>query len=109
MGWSCRKDAAEVSDTWVEACLAQTKSQNTFEVKGVKYFWETSRKEHGDGAITGTIWKFVDETHVNRTGTFHIEGNGTITRAPKFLKDAAVKCKKPPRPMFEVIETVEQV
>ena len=103
MGWSCRKDAADVSEAWTKACLAQTDGQNTFEVKGVKYFWENSRREYGDGAITGTVWKFLPNGFCRRSGTFRIEGDGTIARAPRFLKDAAVKYKNPPRPMFEVV------
>jgi hypothetical protein len=104
MGWSCRKEAGDVVQAWTEACVAQTDSQNTFVPNGdVKYFWETSHREYGDGAITGTIWKFLPNGFCRRSGTFRIEGDGTITRAPKWLKDAAIRHKVKPRPMFEVV------
>ena len=96
MGWSCRKEAGEVTDAWTKACIAQTGSQNTFKAGDGRsesgeqhtFFWETSRVEHGDGAITGAIWRFVGEDSCRRCGTFRIEGNGIITRAPKFLREA---------------------
>ena len=91
MGWSCRREAGNVLNAWMNACLKQTNSQNTFEDKGKKYFFETSRTEHSDGAITGCIWKFVSEDRVKPAGTFRIEGNGTVTRAPAFLKKNSVK------------------
>jgi hypothetical protein len=96
MGWSCSKKAGDVIDVWTEACVKQTGSQNIFKMgdnrssKGEihTYFWETSAlTEHSDGAITGSIWRFVDDNKCRRNGTFRIEGNGIISRAPKFLKN----------------------
>jgi len=105
MGWSCRSEAAEVMRKWTDACLAQTNMQNEFFVQRGKsasgapgpvdrYFWELSRKEHNDGAITGTIMKVLSTTPegvsmAKRCGAFRIEGDGTITCAPKFLKKAS--------------------
>jgi len=90
MGWSYAKAAGDVMDKWISACLANSGSQNTWSTSKGKYFFETSRVEHGDGAITGTVWKFrPDGIHVRRSGTIRINGDGTIERAPKFLKDAA--------------------
>jgi hypothetical protein len=93
MGWSCRADAARTMAKWTAACEAQTGSQNVFEVDGASYFWELSRTEHHDGAITGSIQKTVrregDRMWCRKVGTFRIEGDGTVTRAPKFLKDAS--------------------
>jgi hypothetical protein len=49
--------------------------------------FETGREQH-DGAIVGQVWKYLpDGQHVKRAGSFRIEGDGTVTRAPKFLKD----------------------
>jgi hypothetical protein len=75
-------------DAWSEACIAQNNNQNTYVANGKKYFWEIGR-ENRDGAITGTIWKYQpgDNGLVRRSGTFRIEGNGEVERAPKFLKD----------------------
>jgi len=102
MGWSCRQDAGRVMDVWTAACVAQTGSQNTYTMKGAEFFWEVSRTEHADGAITGSILKTVRKPTVDelakepylagwsvRAGTFRIEGDGTVARAPKFLKDVA--------------------
>lgn len=84
---------------WTEACVAQTGSQNMFTTKRGKYFWEVSRTEHYDGAITGTIMKVTREEPdsckmwCKPSGSFRIEADGTVTRAPKFLKDASKNAK----------------
>lgn len=95
MGWSCRVDAANTERAWDEACRASTGSSNMWVDGDKKFFYEASRTEHRDGAITGVIWKFVDETHVVKVGTFRINGDGTIARAPAFLKKAAAAVKRP--------------
>jgi hypothetical protein len=56
--------------------------------------YEVSNKEHADGAITGKIMRFVDETHCVSAGSFRINPDGSIERAPAFLKKAA-KLAKP--------------
>lgn len=90
MGWSCRADAANTMYKWSDACRKSTDSSNTWvEVDGKCYFYETSHTEHRDGAITGTIWRFTDDEHAVRSGTFRINPDGTIARAPAFLKKAA--------------------
>lgn len=92
MGWSCRAEANETMKRWSNACAAQTGSSNEFRVGEDTYFYELSRKEHNDGAITGQIMKVVrqegDRRWATKAMSFRIEGNGTVTRAPKFLKDA---------------------
>ena len=80
-------------DRWTDACLAQTGSQNTYEVGGRKYFWELSNVEHDDGAITGTIAVIdkvltEDTFYAHTVGSFRIEPDGTVSRAPAFLKRA---------------------
>ena len=77
---------------------------NTFTTSRGKYFFETSRTEHSDGAITGTIQKWIPGTDFTKiSGSFRIEGDGTVTRAPKFLKDAA-KNAKPVEPVLSFRE-----
>jgi hypothetical protein len=93
MGWSCGSGAAKTERAWSEGCMAQTSSQNTFTVGNDKYFYEASRTEHRDGAITGSIHKFVGEDRARKSGTFRIEGDGTITRAPAVLKHFAERYK----------------
>ena len=86
MGWSCTADASRVMEAWTAACIAQTGSQNEYRVNDLAYFWETG-PEHDDGAITGRIFRMAPEG-CYPAGAFRIEPNGTITRAPAFLKHA---------------------
>ncbi len=94
MGTSYSSAAAETLRKWTAACLISTKSQNTYTVKGKAYFWESSNREHDDGAITGSVYR-VTETRsdgremVRPAGAFRINGDGTVALAPKFLRDAA--------------------
>lgn len=90
MGWSCRSEAGDTVDKWSAACMAQTGSSNAFESKGTRYFWELSRTEHHDGAITGSVYKMVSATQCRRASTLRIEPNGQVSRAPAFLKQVAV-------------------
>lgn len=88
MGWSCSHDASKVLDIWREACRANS---GTFKQGGKQYFYDISRTEHDDGAITGAIYHMLPGNMCRKTSTFRIEGDGTITRAPAFLKKAAVE------------------
>jgi len=95
MGWSCRADAGKTMDAWIKACVEATGSSNVYRVGGDEFFWETSRTEHADGAITGSIVKVTvknpdGSSYCRKVGTFRIEGDGRIARAPKWLKDAAI-------------------
>ena len=92
MGWTCTKAAADTEARWTAACVKQTGSQNTFEVNGQRYFFETSRTEHADGAITGTVHRMcscaaASYEHTHDAGGFRINGDGSVARAPKWLKD----------------------
>lgn len=79
-------------DAWTRTCVAQTGSQNEFEIRGQRYFWEISRKEHADGAITGTIYRMLpvagDKHMCLPAGSFRINGDGTVKRGPALLKAA---------------------
>jgi len=89
MGWSYRKEAGETMDRWMKACIANSGSQNQWTDKHGTYFFETTCRDHDDGEICGSIWRYLpDGTHVRKSGTFRINGDGTIDRAPKFFKDA---------------------
>ena len=61
MGWSARAEACDTMEKWTTACVAQTGSQNEFVVDGTTYFWELSRTEHDDGAITGAIVRVIEK------------------------------------------------
>ena len=57
--------------------------QCAYESNGFRYIIEQSRTEHRDGAITGTIWRScIHENAYRRGGSFRVEGDGSITRAP---------------------------
>lgn len=93
MGWSCRADAAKILDLWSKACRASTGTSNTWAQGARQYLFELSRTEHDDGAITGAIWRLEPSTGDRflcyRSGTFRIEGDGKVTRAPAFLRRAS--------------------
>lgn len=83
-------------DAMHEACFQQTGVMNTYEASGKRYFLEISRREHADGAITGTVMRMFERdgnTYAKPSGSVRIEGDGTVTRAPKFLKEAAKNAK----------------
>ena len=48
--------------------------------QGKQYFYEIGR-ENRDGAITGSIYKMVQDG-CKKSGTFRIESNGQVTRFP---------------------------
>lgn len=97
MGWSCAHAASETLGAWTAACVAQTGSSNCYRTSRGSYFFEVSRTEHYDGAITGTIWREIpplpgdgpDTRRCRRGGSFRIEPDGKVSRAPAFLKAAA--------------------
>lgn len=90
MGWSCASDAARTMDEMVRGCVAASGQSNCYTSGGHRYFWETSRLEHTDGAITGGIFKILPNERCRRVGSFRIEPDGTISRAPSGLKAMAV-------------------
>jgi hypothetical protein len=87
MGWSARVDAVETMDRWTAACVAQTGMQNVYDVDGDRFMWEHSRREYDDGRITGQVFRFVDDDRVVRAGSFRIEGDGTVKRWPRGLRN----------------------
>lgn len=88
MGWSCATAAAYSLDAMKDVCVAQTGTSNVYEEKGTKFFFEVSRREYADGAITGSIYKFLPDERCRKSGSFRIEGDGTFTRGPKIFRDA---------------------
>lgn len=90
MGWSCSAAASDTMRRWDEACRQSTGSSNQWrEADGAEFFVEISRREHQDGAITGTVFKMLPNSRCRRVGTVRIEGDGRVARAPKFLKAAS--------------------
>lgn len=89
MGWSCRREAGMTMDAIRNFCIQETGSSNTYWSKGNKYFFEIGREQR-DGAITGTIHKFLDGNRCRKTSTLRIEPNGKISRGPAVLKKVPV-------------------
>jgi hypothetical protein len=89
MGWSCSRAASFTMDAISDFCYKQEKSNNVFSSKGNKYFIEWSRREHADGAITGSIMKMSGAT-CKKSGSIRIERDGKISKVPKILMDIPV-------------------
>jgi hypothetical protein len=70
------------------ACVEATGCSNTWEKRGVRYFYEVGR-ENADGSITGTVWKMVGENGARRSGSFRIDNAGTVVRGPSFFHRVA--------------------
>lgn len=76
---------------WSEACRASTESSNQWrEGEDEEFFFEASRREHSDGAITGSVFKMLPGNRCRKVSTFRIDGDGTVSRAPKYLKRATL-------------------
>lgn len=102
MGWSCSQEAYKTMSVFTKASMASAKARlgkeiaNVYFDKGSWYMWERSNVEHDDGAITGQVWKYAhgsmpgDETgSVYKSGSFRIEADGAVTKAPSLLARAA--------------------
>lgn len=84
MGWSCNAAASLTLDAIVEIQRKLgAQSSNGIVLNGNTNagFWESSRVEHDDGAITGSVYTMVhDGLACRKTGSFRIEGNGKVAR-----------------------------
>jgi hypothetical protein len=98
MGWSCAADAGDSMRRMFNACYKNSGNSNTWTENGKQYFVEISRREHLDGAITGQIMQMLPQTEeqkaegrflCKKAGSVRVEADGTVSRAPKFLKNAA--------------------
>lgn len=106
MGWSCAAKAGLV-ESMVSLLLKEalgTTSSNEMPGGG---FYEVSRREHADGAITGTVWRKLNnaeiakwshlpniEERVAKRGSFKITAEGKIERwpgLPGYIKAEAEK------------------
>ena len=96
MGYSCAAKASMVhSALLVELQKADPseRSSNVWTFKGEKYMEERGR-ENGDGAITGTVSRFLPNDRVRRAGGYRIDPDGKIVRFPgssKAQREAAEK------------------
>jgi hypothetical protein len=87
-------EAGKVMEAWAKLCVEESGMSNVFKAGGAWYMAEISRREHADGAITGSISRFEGDPRgaascmARRAGTFRIEGNGEVKRGPALLKKA---------------------
>jgi hypothetical protein len=92
MGWSCSAIAGATLDRFTRICQDNFNNSNTFSVSGIQYFFETSRKEHDDGSITGFVFKMHPKDEATflayKVGYFKIDGRtGKVLRGPKIFKN----------------------
>ena len=88
MGYSCSAKADDVKDAMIVQLKAsgdEMSSSNGWESKGQKYFLEIGR-ENADGAITGTVHRWVGESACRPVGSVRIEPSGLISRFPTSTK-----------------------
>ncbi len=85
MGYSCTAAAAYTEEAMIEV-LHETstsenqKSSNVWDYNGKRFFVERGREQR-DGAVTGTVWRFLPgNTHCRKAGSVRIEPDGKITR-----------------------------
>lgn len=84
MGYSAAAAAFDTLNTFDNH--GTDRSGNVWEYNGSRYFFERGR-ENSDGAITGTIFRFVGTDSAVRVGSFRINPDGTIARAPFGLRN----------------------
>lgn len=77
MGYSAAAAAISVLNTFT----TEDATSNTWTYSGKSYFYEVG-KENRDGAVTGSVWRVFSDGRAERAGSFRIEPNGAITRAP---------------------------
>lgn len=83
MGWSCTAKASCTLDAITDHFRAL--GEPTSNGMGDGWFWDTSRRDHADGAITGDVWKpctHDGKPYSRRAGSLRIEGDGRIARFP---------------------------
>lgn len=82
MGYSCTTKAMKTFDELIiqlKAAGRKTGKENGWGKNGFEYFHEIGR-EQKDGAITGIIYKHIDNGFCRKAGSFRIEPDGIITR-----------------------------
>lgn len=92
MGWSCTLEAAKTLEALTNACIEATGTQNQFRHNGELLFFEHSRREHEDGAVTGSVFNMKGR----RVGSFKISADGKILNGNRFFSELlADECPPP--------------
>jgi hypothetical protein len=85
MGYSCTKAASEMLGL-IRNQFSDGVTGNGLRFGGSNYFYEVGR-ENVDGAITGSVFEHIDETHARKVGSFRIAPDGHIPRFPRIKRD----------------------
>ena len=103
MGYSCSKAAADTLALISAACVTSTGNSNTYRVvsagaakKDRTYFFEQSRREYEDGAITGAIYRNLPvdadgKQKCRPAGGFRIDGDGKLSRGDKWMRNVSAE------------------
>ena len=99
MGWSCRKDASDALKPLDAFCRTTTGCSNTWKLaNGREFFYEIGRREHDDGAITGTVIELGSPTggadgarSGHTVGSFRVDGDGKVVRCPAPFREALIE------------------
>ena len=95
MGYSCTT-AADHMLGLIRHTFSNGKYSNGLAIAGKTYFYEVSRREHADGAITGTLFEnisvlgFPDQEYARSVGSFRIGPSGSISRFPRLKRGQMV-------------------
>ena len=83
MGYSCTAIASFAKESLMVQLQAAGPAEegNCWHCKGQKYFEEQGR-EQDDGAVTGTVWRFIQDNRCHKVGSYRINSDGTIQRFP---------------------------
>lgn len=98
-----------------DACKEMTGVSNVWHERGSDFVLEVSSRANADGAITGQIIRMDTPTLEGKrpssvVGTIRIEPNGIVTRAHRFLMEAAQKAREARQvEAAKVTKTVEEV
>jgi len=91
MGWSCASAAGNTMSR-----IQSHHQDGTYKHNGERFFFEPSRREHKDGAITGMVWMCIGKDNPDGTGFakkiggFRIDPDGKVSRGPKHFKVLAL-------------------
>lgn len=102
MGYSCTVKADKTFQMTINTANGKNTWEynggNTWEVSGQKFFFERGR-ENADGAVTGSVYKFVGETTCQKYGSVKISAEGKVIKWAGMPKKFWIE----KAPMFEVI------
>lgn len=79
---TCLQDRSENCDRYGDG--GETLPSNSWNVNGVSYFFEETRKDQENGGVKGQVWRDHPTMpgHCTPAGTVHIDGKGRIYRFP---------------------------